>query len=164
MKNPNSIFHNAFGRSVTAALCSILVLYSQSDAFGSELQPFSSYIKDRPEWYKDDSEVAYVSTRCGVLFTAIGGIFQNDLNSEAAKKRGLEITNRGTYLLELGHVMSEKIGGIKNFEYSGKLLFKAYGEAIRANRALHNNMLHGLIRSDFEFCLSFHNVVSEIAK
>jgi hypothetical protein len=164
MKNPASILRTAFTRSVTTALCSLLFLHWYSDAFGSELQPFSSYIKDRPEWYKDDSEVAYVSTRCGVLLTAIGGIFQNDINSETSKKTGLEIVSRGTYLLELGRVMSEKIGGIKNFEYRGQLLFKTYGEAIRANRALHNNMLHGFIHSDFEFCSRFHNNVSTNAK
>jgi len=146
-------------RFVFAVLISVVF----TAAYAEDLEPFEKWIKDRPNWTDDDTELAYATTRCGTLFLVVGGVFVENPANQENVRQGNEIRARGLALQILGSKIAELKGmSQENHIERVKLLYKSYAERIVTNRRLHNNMFQGWIQNDFKFCVDFEKDIKKV--
>jgi hypothetical protein len=135
----------------------ILVVFLSLLAFNAKaetqsLEPLTSLLEKRPRWASDPTEIAYVSVRCGSLFWVIGEMFSVS-NKKGDEQTGRDLKTAGLKLTLFGDELS-KIDGMSEEVRNRRqdLLAKAYVDAVKDNRSLHNNMFHGFVEHDFRRC------------
>lgn len=147
-----------------------LVMASISTAiFASELTPFSDWVQNRPNWDMDPTEISYAATRCGVLLAVIGKTFETNPSKAEDVTQGRQLVERGHSLAIFGGVIANNTGMTRaNQNNRYKLLLEAYAETTKRNRAMHNNMFHGHIEDDLNFCIDLERkinaIISKMAK
>jgi hypothetical protein len=130
----------------------------------SSLEPFESWQKKNLNWAGDPSELAYVSVRCSALYLVIGTIFAELGRKPYEKEKGNDIKSRSVTLTLFGSTMGEAVGwstkrSLQRFEANSDL----YMKIITTNRVNHNNMFHGFVEGDYQFCLDFEQIIYAIA-
>jgi hypothetical protein len=146
---------------IFAVFLSLLALNVNAET--QPLEPLNSLLEKRPRWTSDETEIAYVSVRCGTLFWVIGEMFS------VSKKQGDEQTGRdlkiaGLKLIIFGNELS-KIDSMSEEVRNRRqeLLAKAYGDAVKNNRSLHNNMFYGFVEHDFRRCKEIEQMLLDAA-
>jgi len=130
----------------------------------SSLEPFESWQIKNPNWYGDSSEIAYVATRCSALYGIVGIVFSNLGKTADDKAKGTDIVSRSMLLNMFGFKMGETVGwsnekSSQRFQKNADL----YQQIISSNRTTHNNMFHGFVQGDYQFCLDFEQIIKTAA-
>ena len=130
----------------------------------SSLVPFESWQKKNLNWAGDPSELAYVSVRCSAIYFVIGTIFAELGRTQDQKLKGNDLTSRSVRLTFLGSKIGETVGwdsqrSLQRFEANTDL----YMKIITLNRVNHNNMFHGFVEGDYQFCLDFEQIIKAVA-
>jgi hypothetical protein len=130
----------------------------------SSLEPFESWQKKNLNWAGDPSELAYVSVRCSALYLVIGTVFAELGRKPDQKAKGNDIKSRSVALTLFGSTMGETVGwstqrSLQRFEANTDL----YMKIITSNRVNHNNMFHGFVEGDYQFCLDFEQIIRAVA-
>ncbi len=140
-----------------------LSLFISTLAFAqpSALEPLESWQKRRPNWADDTTDLAYATTRCGVLYSVIGGVFMHSPKTDDDKKRGMDATVRGMKLVLIGDLLAKEVGWAdeKRSQRVGEIS-KLYVDLIASNRTTHNNMFHGFIEHDWKFCIDHEKKIN----
>lgn len=128
------------------------------------LEPFGEWAKSRPNWSRDSSEVAYVASRCGALYSPIGSVFSENGRTNKDKESGEDLIGRGMQLSLFGLQMARDKGwSTEKIMERHKGIAEVYFKIIATNRTVHNNMFHGFIKDDFQFCTDFERIVRAVA-
>ena len=130
----------------------------------SSLEPFESWQIKNPNWAGDKSELAYVATRCSALFGVVGSVFSNLGKTADDNAKAVDIISRSMLLSMFGFKMAETVGWSN--EKSGQRFQKnadLYQRVITSNRTVHNNMFHGFVEGDYQFCLDFEQIITAAA-
>ena len=133
-----------------------LLLFISSLAFAqpSTLEPLASWHKRRPNWESETTEAAYVTTRCGALYSVIGAAFSHYAKTDDDKKRGMDAALRGIKLMYFGDILAKDAGGTaEQSTLRFQEISKLYRETVVYNRTTHTNMFHGFIEYDWKFCI-----------
>lgn len=130
-----------------------LFLFSiQSDA--EELKSLKEKYDLIDVWEKDDSELAYVSMRCGVIYSTLAAYFLANGTKKEDKDNSIKLNKMSEVFMEKSIYIS--ISMLKMSEESitkrMELLFKIYVEKVKENKSVNNNVFEGLILNDFEYC------------
>jgi hypothetical protein len=136
---------------------------SFTGAAGQNLQPLDAWSKKNPNWAKDRSELAYVSTRCGVVFLAIGMYFSGNSGKIDDVNSGEELKRKGRALSLLGIRLSTQTG-MSNDAIRERMagLMNIYSSEIKLNKQLNNNIFYGWIEKDFDFCIELQQAVENL--
>ena len=126
---------------------------------------FESWQKATPNWTKDESEVAYVFTRCGILLFVVGVYFLANATKNEDKINGDSFVEKGNNLQRSGIYLSvEKGMSNDSVIRRNKLINDAYINDIKNNKAINNSIFYGNTGKDFEFCSSLNNSINSIRK
>jgi hypothetical protein len=137
---------------------------SLSLAQPATLEPLIEWSKSRPNWSKDATEYAYLGTRCGALYSPIGSVFFEYAKNTKEKETGEDLRNRGRQLSLFGFQMASDQGwSTENIMERYRAITEIYFKTISSNRVVHNNMFHGFIKDDFQFCVDFEKAVRAAA-
>lgn len=130
-----------------------LIAFVSTLAFGQALTPFDQWVRERPEWKKDPSEIAYVAARCSSLELIVGKY----ISQEGNKPRDIEL---GKAFIHAGNVyglvsikLGDQLGMSNTFVKERHLsLGKFYSNQVAENKKLHNQVIYGDLEKDFNFC------------
>ena len=140
------------------------VLSSACLAQALPIEPFADWSRTRPNWTKDPSEVAYVATRCGALYSPIGSIMAERGSTQQLKEAGEDLTVRGLRISIFGFQLARDSGwAAEIIRERQQFIAEIYWKIISSNRTIHNNMFYGFIENDFKFCSDFERVVRDLA-
>ena len=140
--------------SITSFACSI-------SASAEKLTPFHDWIKNTPRWQKDDSEIAYALTRCGILFSTIGVYFVGNGTKAEDKMNGDNLVAKGRQINMVGIQLAISNGmSIDAATNRNKKLFEIYVDDVKSNKAINNNVFYGNTGKDFEFCLELDGMLN----
>ncbi|MFZ4986657.1 MAG: hypothetical protein ACOYLF_14455 [Blastocatellia bacterium] len=130
----------------------------------SSLEPLESWERVRPNWASDQSEVAYLASRCGVLYGAVGAVFRNSGRTADDKAQGTDVTGRGFQLIMLGNELAQEAGwSQENLTQRIRSISDSYLQVISSNRTVHNNMFHGFVGKDWTICTDFEKTLRAVA-
>ncbi len=146
----------------TIALLMLTIPLSLSAA---ELITFTRYVEERPNWFKDGTEVAYAENRCGGLYSAIGVYFDANGTSQEDKDTSQRMKKQGLMLMTRGGVLATKYGmTAENSSKRTEALFKAYVDKLMDNKRLNNSIFNDDINADIKFCEDLKKVTNVIDK
>ena len=132
--------------------CLVATACIYGSALAGDMMSFDSWRKTTPNWEKDESEVAYALTRCGVLFSLVG-VYIVENGSKNDKKLGESYIDDGKNLLGIGvFISTQKAMSEEAVRRRHKVIMDAYTGDILRNKSLNNNFLHGDTGTDLEFC------------
>lgn len=115
--------------------------------------PFNQWVNKNPNWSKDRKEIGYALTRCGSLFFTVGSYMEQNAASKEILARAQDAKIRGTMLSVAATPLNKENGLTADFlEQRTAALMKGYMDLIISNRAIHNNLFHGQILEDYQFC------------
>jgi hypothetical protein len=137
---------------------------TSSNAQTTILEPLKEWAEKRQKWSGDPSELAYVATRCGALYSPIGNVFSTLGKNDEDKVRGSDFQARGLQLTMFGHKLAQDQGwDTKNLLERHKTIMEAYYKIVGSNRTIHNNMFYGFIEDDLRFCIEFEKIIRSAA-
>ena len=143
-------------------LSAILISFN---VIGAELIPFTKYVDDRPNWFKDGTEIAYAENRCGGLYSAIGVYFDANGTSAEDKDTGQRMKKQGLTLMTRGGILATKYGmTAENSSKRTEALFKSYVDKLMENKRLNNSIFNDDINADLKFCEQLIKVTNVIDK
>jgi hypothetical protein len=124
-----------------------VLVHSQS------LTPLSVWMKQRPNWQDDKSEIAYFTLRCNVFLKFVGVYFITRSDKQAGIDRGKEVdANSDSFSLPalyFGHAAGYKTDDI--IARADKIS-SAYSNQISKNKDLTNSIFDGYVGDDFKIC------------
>jgi len=130
-------------------------------ASAGDMMSFESWKKSTPNWAKDESELGYALTRCGVLFQLVG-VYVTENGAKTDKKMGESFIDDGKNLLSIGLFTSAKNGmNDDSIRRRHKVIMDTYISDIKKNKSLNNNFLYGDTGSDVQFCGTLNKTVKE---
>jgi hypothetical protein len=124
-----------------------VVVHSQS------LTPLSVWIKQRPNWQVDKSEIAYFTLRCNVFLKFVGVYFITRSDKQAGIDRGKEIESDSD-VFTLPALFFGDAAGYKTQDIitRGAKIQKEYVIQISKNKDLTNSIFDGYVGDDFKIC------------
>jgi hypothetical protein len=124
---------------------------SRQSVSAGDMMSFESWKKSTPNWAKDESELGYALTRCGVLFQLVG-VYVTENGAKTDKKMGESFIDDGKNLLSIGLFTSAKNGmNDDSIRRRHKVIMDTYVSDIKKNKSLNNNFLYGDTGSDVQF-------------
>ncbi len=151
-------------RLISAFLMVLTLFGTTAIAKSQSLEPIEKWEKRHSNWASDQSELGYISARCGALYGVIGATFRNFGGRPEDAQKGSEIIVRGLLLTIFGNQFSERIGWTKErLEQRFKDVSDKYLEVVSSNRTIHNNMFHGFVEGDWKFCIELEAMLKEVA-
>lgn len=131
----------------------------------AELITFSKYVDERPNWFKDGSEVAYAENRCGGLYSAIAVYFDANGTTQEDKNTSQQMKKQGLALMTRGGVLATKYGmTAENSSKRTEALFKAYVDKLMESKKLNNSIFNDEVNADLKFCKELIKVTNVIDK
>lgn len=116
--------------------------------------PLIQWSKERPEWKKDLSEVAYVGARCGSIDYVTGYYFSQEGNKPEDVANGKRFVEIGHTYTSVSQQLARILGMSDKFLYERhEALAKWYSMNLAENKKLHNEIFVGDFKSDFDFCV-----------
>lgn len=132
-----------------------------TSANAEKIKPFSEWKNETPRWQKDESEISYALTRCGILFSTIGVYFVGNGTKDEDKKNGDNLVAKGKQLNMTGIQLAISNGmSIEAATNRNKKLFEIYVDDVKSNKAINNNVFYGNTGKDFEFCLELDGMLN----
>ncbi len=138
-------------------------------ANSQSLTPLNAWMKERPNWQNDKSELAYFTLRCNVFLKFVGAYFITRSDKQAGIDRGKEIESNAEAFL-LPSVLFSEASGYKVPELLKRAdaIQKKYVEQMSSNKDLTNSIFEGYIGEDFKICINaapeFRLISEEIKK
>lgn len=128
-----------------ASFC--LISHSQS------LTPLSVWMKERPNWKDDKSEIAYFALRCNVFLKIVGLYFVTRSDKQAGIDRGKKIDLESEAFI----VPALYFGGASGYTTPdvikrGDKIQAEYFSQIKKNKDLTNSIFDGYVGDDFKIC------------
>lgn len=154
---------NKFRLKVISLLITLSCL--NQSVIAAEMISFESWLKATPNWAKDESEVAYVFTRCGILLSVVGIYFLANGTKDKDKLNGQSFIDNGNNLIRSGvYVSLEKGINQDAIKQRHKVINDTYINDIKNNKSINNTIFFGDTGKDFEFCTSLNNSMNSIKK
>jgi hypothetical protein len=146
-----------FKHRVSVMLASALVTCFLSVGHAAEIESLNDRFKTIPNWSKDPSEVGYVLARCGVLLLLISEVFKSDTREkDDMVSIATQNAKKARELVAQGFEISRSVGASQSLlDRRVQQLFSSYRDQIVRNRAVHNNIFHGIVGQDFVLCRAF---------
>ena len=117
------------------------------------LIPLNLWMKERPNWQSDKSELAYFTLRCNVFLKFVGAYFIARSDKQAGIDRGKEIESDSDVfvlpVLYFGDAAGYKTNDILT---RGAKIQKEYVAQISKNKDLTNSIFDGYVGDDFKIC------------
>jgi hypothetical protein len=128
-----------------ASVC--LLSHSQS------LTPLSVWMKQRPNWQDDKTEIAYFALRCNIFLKFVGVYFITRSDEQAGIDRGKNIDLES----EVFTLPALHYGGISGYTTADILkradkIQNEYVIQIAKNKDLTNSIFDGYVGDDFRIC------------
>ena len=137
-------------RSLFSCLVAVTCMYGSASA--GDMMSFENWRKSSPNWVKDESELAYALTRCGVLFPLVG-VYLTENGTKDDKITGESLIEDGNNMLRIGVSISTQNGMSEEaVRRRHKIIMDAYVGDILRNKSINNNFLHGDTGADAQFC------------
>jgi hypothetical protein len=147
-------------KRIRSTVYALLLFSSCSMAQPTRLEPIESWQSRRPNWQDDKTELSYIATRCAALYGIVGTVFSIQGATEEDKKRSADIRVRSLKLMVIGSFLGKEVGmSDENFSQRFRGISEQYGEVVRSNRTIHNNIFHGFIEYDWKFCIDLEKMV-----
>ncbi len=154
-------------KKIRLKVISLLISLSclNQSVLAAEMMSLESWQKATPNWTKDENELAYVLTRCGILLFVVGVYFLANATKNEDKINGDSFIEKGNNLKSSGIYLSvEKGMSNDSVMRRNKLINDAYINDIKNNKAINNSIFYGDTGKDFEFCTSLNNSINSITK
>ena len=138
-------------------------------AHSQTLTPLSVWMKERPNWQNDKSEIAYFTLRCNVFLKFVGGYFLTRSDKQAGIDRGKEI-DANSEAFSLPALYFGDAAGYKTTDIISRAekINKEYSSQMSKNKDLTNSIFEGYVGDDFKICTDatadFKQVTIEIKK
>jgi hypothetical protein len=144
----------------------ILTLLLNTVAVNAQtLQPLSVWMSERPNWAKDNSEVAYFSLRCNVLLTFVGAYFVNKSTDPSYIEHGKLVSKEAEAftlpLMIFGQAAGYKLEDILK---RSEKINKVYTSVMAANKDINNNIFDGFVEDDLKICRAAHETFASITR
>ncbi len=141
-------------KKIIKILTFLIIYFITSQSYSQELYPLLDKYGDNGSWKRDVSELAYVSMRCGILYSSLSAYFDvngtkkedNDY-AKSLSEIGIMFTTKAIAISLVKAKMSEDAIANRIKNISNYYLIK-----IKENKSLFNNIFEGIIIKDAEFC------------
>ena len=133
------------------------------------LTPLSIWMKERPNWQNDKSELAYFTLRCNVFLKFVGAYFIARSDKQAGIDRGKQIESDSDVFVLPALAFGDATGYKTNDVLArGAKIQKEYVTQISKNKDLTNSIFEGYVGDDFKICTDsvadFKTLSEEIKK
>jgi hypothetical protein len=138
-------------------------------ANSQSLTPLSAWMKERPNWQNDKSELAYFTLRCNVFLKFVGAYFIARSDKQAGIDRGKQIESDSDVFVLPALAFGDATGYKTNDVLArGAKIQKEYVNQISKNKDLTNSIFEGYVGDDFKICTDavadFRFISEEIKK
>lgn len=117
------------------------------------LTPLNIWMKERPNWQNDKSELAYFTLRCNVFLKFVGAYFIARSNKQAGIDRGKQIESDSDVFVLPALAFGDATGYKTNDVIErGAKIQKEYVTQISKNKDLTNSIFEGYVGDDFKIC------------